>query len=399
MILDYFNIILNDLKHKRLRSWLTIIGIIISIASIVSLISLAQGFKAGVNKQFENMGSDKITIAPKMFVGSSPLTKIDLEKVKQVNGVKSASGIIYKIAPLTFSNQRKYAYLTGLPLDKESKELFESMKSFKIVEGRDLKPGDKYKILLGSYAADGLFSKRIKVGDSVTLLGKKFRVVGIVGSFGDREDDSAVYVPVTIARNLLNEPNAEDLIFVQVDKGSEPEVVAKSIEKKLDNLYGVTDKTEPFLVLTNEDLSKRINDLLIVVQVIFLGIAFISILVGGVGITTTMYTSVVEKTKEIGIMKAVGARNSDILAIFLAESSLISLIGGIIGLGIGVVLAKLVQIISVRAMATSLIQVYLTWQLLLGVLVFSLFIGLLSGLSPAIKASKMTPVKALRFSM
>ncbi len=399
MILDYFNIILNDLKHKRLRSWLTIIGIIISIASIVSLISLAQGFKAGVNKQFENMGSDKITIAPKMFVGSSPLTKIDLEKVKQVNGVKSASGIIYKIAPLTFSNQRKYAYLTGLPLDKESKKLFESMKSFKIVEGRDLKPGDKYKILLGSYAADGLFSKRIKVGDSVTLLGKKFRVVGIVGSFGDREDDSAVYVPVTIARNLLNEPNAEDLIFVQVDKGSEPEVVAKSIEKKLDNLYGVTDKTEPFLVLTNEDLSKRINDLLIVVQVIFLGIAFISILVGGVGITTTMYTSVVEKTKEIGIMKAVGARNSDILAIFLAESSLISLIGGIIGLGIGVVLAKLVQIISVRAMATSLIQVYLTWQLLLGVLVFSLFIGLLSGLSPAIKASKMTPVKALRFSM
>ncbi len=399
MILDYFNIILNDLKHKRLRSWLTIIGIIISIASIVSLISLAQGFKAGVNKQFENMGSDKITIAPKIFVGSSPLTKIDLEKVKQVNGVKSASGIIYKIAPLTFSNQRKYAYLTGLPLDKESKELFESMKSFKIVEGRDLKPGDKYKILLGSYAADGLFDKRIKVGDSVTLLGKKFRVVGIVGSFGDREDDSAVYVPVTIARNLLNEPNAEDLIFVQVDKGSEPEVVAKSIEKKLDNLYGVTDKTEPFLVLTNEDLSKRINDLLIVVQVIFLGIAFISILVGGVGITTTMYTSVVEKTKEIGIMKAVGARNSDILAIFLAESSLISLIGGIIGLGIGVVLAKLVQIISVRAMATSLIQVYLTWQLLLGVLVFSLFIGLLSGLSPAIKASKMTPVKALRFSM
>ncbi len=399
MILDYFNIILNDLKHKRLRSWLTIIGIIISIASIVSLISLAQGFKAGVNKQFENMGSDKITIAPKIFVGSSPLTKIDLEKVKQVNGVKSASGIIYKIAPLTFSNQRKYAYLTGLPLDKESKELFESMKSFKIVEGRDLKPGDKYKILLGSYAADGLFDKRIKVGDSVTLLGKKFRVVGLVGSFGDREDDSAVYVPVTIARNLLNEPNAEDLIFVQVDKGSEPEVVAKSIEKKLDNFHGVTDKTEPFLVLTNEDLSKRINDLLIVVQVIFLGIAFISILVGGVGITTTMYTSVVEKTKEIGIMKAVGARNSDILAIFLAESSLISLIGGIIGLGIGVVLAKLVQIISVRAMATSLIQVSLTWQLLLGVLVFSLFIGLLSGLSPAIKASKMTPVKALRFSM
>ena len=399
MILDYFNIILKDLKHKRLRSWLTIIGIIISIASIVSLISLAQGFKLGVNKQFENMGSDKITIAPKMFIGSSPLTKTDLERVKQVNGVKSASGIIYKIAPLTFSDQRKYAYLTGLPLDKKSKELFESMKSFKIVEGRDLKPGDKYKVILGSYAADGLFSKKVKVGDSVILLGKRFRVVGIVGSFGDKEDDSAVYIPLTIARDLLNEPNAEDIIFVQVDKGSKPEVVAKNIEKKLDSLHGVTDKTEPFLVLTNEDLSKRINDLLVVVQVIFLGIAFISVLVGGVGITTTMYTSVVEKTKEIGIMKAVGARNSDILAIFLAESSLISLTGGIIGLGIGVVLAKLVQIISVKTMATSLIQVSLTWQLLLGVLAFSLFIGLLSGLSPAIKASKMTPVKALRFNI
>ncbi len=399
MILDYFNIILGDLRHKRLRSWLTIIGIIISIASIVSLISLAQGFKAGINKQFENMGSDKITIAPKMFIGSSPLTKTDLERVKQVNGVKSASGIIYKIAPLTFSNQRKYAYLTGLPLDKESKELFESMKSFKIVEGRDLKPGDKYKIILGSYAADGLFSKKVKVGDSVVLLGKRFRVVGIVGSFGDKEDDSAVYIPITMARALLDEPNSEDMIFVQVDKGSKPEVVAKNIEKKLDSLHGVTDKTEPFLVLTNEDLSKRINDLLVVVQVIFLGIAFISVLVGGVGITTTMYTSVVEKTKEIGIMKAVGARNSDILAIFLAESSLISLTGGIIGLGIGVVLAKLVQIISVKTMATSLIQVSLTWQLLLGVLAFSLFIGLLSGLSPAIKASKMTPVKALRFNI
>ena len=397
MIFDYFKIIWRDVKHKRLRSWLTILGIIISIASIVSLISLAQGFKTGVNRQFENMGSDKITIAPKMFVGSSSLTKTDLEKLKQVRGVSSAAGIIYKIAPSEFDNQREYVYLTGLPLDKKSKELFESMKSFKVVDGRDLKQGDKYKILLGSYAADGLFNKKISVGNSLTLMSKKFRVVGILSSFGDKEDDSAVYTSLTTARELLDEPNSEDMILVQVDKGENPKTVAKEIEKELDNLHGVNDKTEPFLVLTNEDLSKRVNDMLFIVQVVFLGIAFISVLVGGVGITTTMYTSVVEKTKEIGIMKAVGAKDSDILTIFLAESSLISLIGGIIGLFIGVALAKLVQIVSVKTMATSLIQVSLTWQLLSGVLIFSIVIGLLAGLSPAMKASKMTPVKALRF--
>lgn len=399
MFFDYLQIILTDLKHRRLRSWLTIIGIIVAVTAIVSLISLGQGMKNAINQQFQDMGSDKITVMPKFMIGKSSLTKTDVDEIKKVNGVYRDAGLVYKIAPAYYDNERKFVYLTGIPTDSESKRLFETMKNTQVISGRDLNNNDKYKTLIGAYVAHGMFKKDVKVGSNLIINGQKFKVVGVLKTFGDQQDDSVTYVPLNIGRDLLDEQTEVEMILVQVKAGFSPKEVASNIEKRLYKLHEVTNKTADFSAMTNDDLMRRVNNLLFIIQVVFLGIAAISLLVGGVGIMTTMYTSIVERTKEIGIMKSIGARNSDILWIFLIEAGLMGLVGGIIGLSLGIGVAKLIEFVAKTQFSTTMLKVAITTQIIVGSLVFSFLVGLISGVSPAIRASRLKPVKALRFTM
>ena len=399
MFFDYLQIILTDLRHRRLRSWLTILGIVVAVTAIVSLISLGQGMKNAINQQFQDLGTDKITVLPKFMVGKSSLTQTDVDEIKKVNGVYRDTSLIYKLAPADYDNQRKFVYLTGIPTDSESRRLFKTTKNVKVASGRDLNENDKYKAIIGAYVAHGMFKKDVNIGSSLLINGQKFKVVGVLKTFGDQQDDSAVYVPLSIARNLLNEPEEVEMIFVQVKKGFSPKEVAASIKKRLYRLHDVTSKTADFSAMTNDDLMKRVNDMLFIIQVVVLGIAAISLLVGGVGIMTTMYTSVVEHTKEIGIMKSIGARNSDILWIFLIEAGLIGLVGGAIGLSFGVGIAKFVEFVARTQFSTIMLKASITSQIIIGSLVFSFLVGMISGVSPAIRASKLRPVESLRFTM
>ena len=172
--------------------------------------------------------------------------------------------------------------------------------------------------------------------------------------------------------------------------------MAENIKEELRDSRDEDEGEETFSVQTFEQLLEQFNDILGIVSIVLIGIAAISIVVGGVGIMNTMYTSVLERTKEIGIMKAVGAKNSNIMTLFLIESGMIGLAGGMIGIGIGIGLSKIVEIVASEAGFLP-IKAYLGAPLLLGALAFSFIIGAASGTFPAMQASKMKPVDALRY--
>jgi len=160
---------------------------------------------------------------------------------------------------------------------------------------------------------------------------------------------------------------------------------------------GLKEGNEDFEVSTTEELMKAFNTLLNIVQGVLVGIALISLVVGGIGIMNTMYTAVLERTKEIGILKAVGAQNRDILSLFLVESGILGLAGGAIGVLLGMGFSKLVELVATMALQTKLLQAYFPWYLTLGSLAFSFLVGTVSGILPAYQASRQKPVDALRY--
>jgi putative ABC transport system permease protein len=184
---------------------------------------------------------------------------------------------------------------------------------------------------------------------------------------------------------------------VQVDNEKNIQQISENINSKLIKFRGLTEKTKDFYISTPEELLASFDIILNIITAFLVGIAAISLLVGGIGIMNTMYTSVLERTKEIGTMKAVGAKNSDILWIFLFESGLIGLIGGIMGVVLGYGISKTVEIIAITSLKTTLLRAAVPPYLLFGCLGFAFLIGALSGTIPALMASKLKPVDALRY--
>ena len=404
MIKDFFNFSLNNLKHRRLRTWLTMLGIFIGIAAVVALISLGQGMQKAIEKQFEELGSDKITIMSSMgglaspavsALSANPIIEEDLKIIKKVDGVKLAAGILMSTADVEFKAKKKGILIWGTPVD-ETKKIVEEMQGYKIENGRNLKSSDTNKAVIGSYVADGLFDKKIDVGDKISIKDKSFTIVGILESVGNRIDDGAISIPLDYARDIFDEENLISMMIIQVDKGLNATKVAESIEKNLRDHRNENEGEEDFVVSTSEQILSIFNTVFSVVQAVLIGIAAISLLVGGIGIMNTMYTAVLERTREIGVMKAIGAKNSDVMLIFLIESGMLGLVGGLIGILIGIGISKTVEIIASKFIG-GLLKAYFPWYLIAGALIFSFLIGTISGVMPAIQASKMKPVDALRY--
>jgi len=187
------------------------------------------------------------------------------------------------------------------------------------------------------------------------------------------------------------------MIVAQANLGEDPEKIADDITKELRRERNVQEGKEDFTVETPNQLAESFNVILDIVQIVLIGIAGISLLVGGIGIMNTMYTTVLERTKEIGVMKAMGARNSHILYLFVVESGLYGLGGGIVGVLIGISIAKLVEAIFIAVLGPALLSVEISWPLLVSTLLFSFIVGCLSGIAPARVAAKMHPVDSLRY--
>jgi putative ABC transport system permease protein len=292
--------------------------------------------------------------------------------------------------------EAKEMFIIGLDT-KYAKTFFEE-KGYSIIEGRVLKEGDKYKAMVGYNFYEGIGGlPKVSVNDKIEIAGKDFRVVGTIEKMRSKFFDSAVYIPLDIMRKMYGMDDKVGIIYVKVKEGYDVDEMAEKIREKLRKYRKEKRGKETFEVTTARQLMQASSQILTIIQIVLVGIAAISLLVGGIGIMNTMYTSMLERTKEIGIMKAIGARKSDIMCIFLIESGLIGVIGGVIGVALGLVLAKLVEYGAYIYFGSSPIQASFNPLLIIGAIAFSFFIGLISGVLPAMNAANLDPVEALRY--
>jgi putative ABC transport system permease protein len=402
MIEDYFAIAWKNLKKRRLRAWLTMIGIFISVATIFTLISLSIGLQIAVEEQFRLLGGDKFFIQPKGQLGppqagaSVVMTQKDIDVVNGVNGVKKTSGWVAGNAKIEYKDEERFFPVYGM--DVEDIDLFIEVGSLEIEDGRNLEKGDNKKIVIGNhYKSKPIFEDPVKAGDDFIINDEKFEVKGIFSLVGNPEDDRTILIPVEDFKEIFDSGDRIDFIMVQIDAGEDINEVAENVERKLQKSRGVNDKTQDFTILTPEEVLEIFGVVLNIITGFLGGVAAISLVVGGIGITNTMYTSVVERTKEIGIMKAIGAQNKDILLIFLIESGLLGLVGGIIGVILGLGIAKTIEYIVVHQLDITLLQAATPVWLFGVCLAFAFLTGAVSGSVPAWQASKVNTVDALRY--
>lgn len=405
MLSDYFKISWKEIKRRRLRSWLTLVGIIIGIAAIISLISLGQGLQNAIEKQFSNLGKDKLIITAKgntigagLSIDAVKITDDDIETIRGISGVKVVTGYIYSSPKIEYNNLIRYYYVSGIPTNDEERSLIEHASSYTLVKGRSLQNGDKYKAVLGyDYLQPELFEKDLELGSKILIDNIEFKVVGFYSKVGNPIDDKIVYIPLETYQEIFKKPKEVGIILVQAQSGENLEILADKIEKELRKSRGLKEGKEDLTIQTPEQLASSFQTILDIVQIVLIGIAAISLLVGGIGIMNTMFTSVLERTKEIGVMKAIGAKNSQVLSLFLVESGLYGLGGGLIGIALGIGFAKTAQLIASQFIGSSFLDVQVNWMLILGALIFSFVIGCLSGIAPARRASKLNPVESLRY--
>ncbi len=403
MLKDYFKLAYQSASHRRLRSWLTMIGIFIGIAAVVALMSLSQGLKTAISEQFVSLGSDKVIVqaagsgfGPPGTGVEVPLTKKDQEVIEKTKGVDIAVGRLIRSLQLGFKEEFKYGYVASFPEDDDEIDLAIEANNYKIVQGRLLKKGDKYKILIGSDFAGDFFDVSLQLRDKVYIEGQTFKVVGILKKSGNPQQDSTLVVPEAALREVLGVEEDYDIIPAKIAAGEDINVVTESIKKELRKSRDVEEGKEDFTIETPESLLATLNTIMAILQGVLVGIAAISLLVGGIGIMNTMYTAVVQRTREIGIMKALGARRESILLLFLIESGFLGLFGGAIGITLGFGISKLVEVIAFQIYGSYLIKADFNLYLMIGMLLFGFFIGGTSGWFPARQAAKLNSVDALR---
>jgi len=404
MIKDYFKLAIGNLRKRKLRSWLTLVGIFVSIATIFMLVSLSLGLQGAVEEQFRSLGTDKVFIQSSTgFLGppgstsnSIFLTEEDVEVVDKVRGVKDFSFFVAGNAKIEFRGETRFQLVWAIP--PEHQDVWVETGSFKINEGRFLEERDSNKVILGYLFNEAkVFKKSVANGNKITINDVDFKVKGNIQRVGNPDDDRMILMDLESFRNLFDEGKERiDVIFVQIEEGEDLNEVADRIEKKLRTFRDVDEKTQDFTILKPEELLESFGNVLNIITIFLAGVAAISLLVGGIGIANTMYTSVLERTSEIGVMKAIGARNKDVFYIFLIESGLLGLVGGILGVGLGYGISKGIEYLAVTSLNTDLLQAAAPFYLVFGSLAFGFLIGAISGTLPAIQASKTNVVDALR---
>jgi len=266
-----------------------------------------------------------------------------------------------------------------------------------MASGRVLRDSDSKGVVVGSSIADeNSFGRKLEAGNRVVLNGIEFEVIGILEPKGSFILDNSVMINEDSLLDIFGDAGTTDVIAVKVRDEKEIASVKTSIENLLRKERDVKEGEENFNVQSPQNILDTLDSTLFAVQIFIYVIATISLVVGGIGIMNTMYTAVLERTKEIGIMKAIGARNSTIFLLFSMESGFLGMVGGIIGVLIGLVLAYGLSFIGRLVLGSDLIQANISIALIVFALLFSFLLGTVFGVLPAVQASKMQPVEALR---
>jgi putative ABC transport system permease protein len=410
----------NLLAHSKLRSWLTIIGIIIGIGAVVSIISVSQGAQRELSSQFGQLGADIITVSPgharaggfrgpegegggggtSLTSEQKNLTSRDVLALKSVPNIKFVMGTVSARGTIGYLGESGEVSITGVDTS-----VWKDVNTNKIGQGRALTKGDIYSVILGYSRANSFFKKQVQINRQITIEGKIFKVVGI---FAEGESENSVIIPIEAARTVLADvgENKFDSITVKVSDINLIDETLNNTEKKLMLSRGILDSSKKdFSVSSVRALQQTISQTLNTMAIFLGAIAAISLVVGAIGISNTMFTAVLEKTKEIGIMKAIGAKNRDIMFIFLLNSGMIGFVGGIGGVIVGSIASGYISVLVSGTSSAGggggfgrmFSSTVLSPELLIFAFLFSIVIGMVAGAIPAYRASRLKPVDALRY--
>ncbi|NUN11032.1 ABC transporter permease [Candidatus Micrarchaeota archaeon] len=392
---------IKGMKHRQLRSWLTILGIVIGIASVVIMISLAQGIQGDIQASLDKLGSNYVAIAPgSLNIGSAfqfgppklkgILTVRDAEAIARVEGVTDVSkNIVLSFTPVEYKKEVVNTNVIGVTPSAYKKFL-----TIGLEKGRFIEDGDASGIVIGHNIATDLFDEEIKVGTPLTIKDKTFRVTGVLNSFGQGGNnvDDSIFLDERAARLIAGDSfdkNRVSSILALTDGKTPPSEMSEKISDRLRSLHKVKKGDEDFTVLTAESIAQQVGQITGLLTLFLGGVAAISLLVGGVGIANSMFTNVLERTREIGILKAIGASNKEVLQLFLTEAGIIGLIGGLIGIFLAVLASFAISAFGVSSGVSIGVALF--------ALIFSIGIGMLSGYYPARNAARMPPIQALRY--
>ena len=395
-----FKIAIRNLTNRKVRSWLTLIGIFAGIAAIVALVSLGQGLQGAVTSQFDSLGVDTLTIegagtnmGPPGTNAVGKLSDHDIYLIERLNGVSTVFGRYFKPNVVYFHGESEVVFLASAPFGKDS-SVVQDVLDLNIADGYFISGEDTAKLTIGS---------KLKIGDETPTLGSKiiindvqFRVAGILEKKGNPMFDKAILISEKSMEDVLGEDGNYSMIIVAAEPGADILQLRSSIERTLRKDRDQDVGAEDFVISSPQEMLDAFNEILTIVQILLVGVAAISLLVGSIGILNTMYTAVLERRKEIGIMKSIGATNEQVLGIFLIESGFLGLLGGVIGLILGILISKGVEWGVTVIYDINLLKAALPWWLLLGSLLFAFIIGSLAGTLPARQASLMDPVESLR---
>ena len=400
-----------SIASAKLRSVLTVLGIVIGVFAVIVMIGIGDGVKNQVAGQITSLGSNTLTITSGNIkqtstakdgkqqssssvnfgsaAGSSTLTNADANSVKSIINVQDVAtfGIISSVVGYDKLTSNTAFIVATQPQYFSIRNL--KLSSGKFYNNEDEKNASQV-VVIGDTTKTNLFGQSDPIGKLITIRGKEFKVIGVVSptdsglSFAGSTDD-IIYIPVSTADNLAGKADI-NRILVSIDSSENVETVRQAIQDKLKSNH---TGTEDFSVLTQKELLSTFDSILNILTTFVVAIAAISLLVGGIGIMNIMLVTVTERTREIGIRKALGATFGNIMGQFLTESVIISVLGGLIGLG----LAYLAGFVTQRLAGITPIYSLKTLMVALGV---SLFIGVVFGTAPAIKAARKRPIAALK---
>lgn len=391
---------LKNLWNRKSRSFLTILSIFVGITTIFIFISFGLGLYFYVQDFTTGSSVDKVIVqgrgvgAPGLDT-TFKLTDSDLEVVEDTPGVYEASGSYFKVAQVR--QRKKFIYTFVISYDPKEPVIME-VYDLDIVKGRWLKKGDTGKVMLGyNYLLpDKIFPKAYDVGDKIEIQGKDLEIVGFLESVGSPPDDAQAYVTNDYLEELYpGEENSYGWIVARVDINNIDKVIER-IERNLREHRNLEEGKEDFFVQSFEDLINSFAGVLNIIMGFIVLIALISVVVSAINTANTMITSVLERTKEIGVMKAIGATNSEIFRIFLFESLVLGGVAGILGVLFGWLLSYTGGVI-LKNLGWGFLSPHFSPYLFLGCVLFAAATGTISGAIPAHQASKTSVVDALRY--
>jgi putative ABC transport system permease protein len=379
---------MSAILSNKMRSFLTMLGIIIGVLSVTVLVAIGQGTTSDITNRISSLGTNLITVRN----NARRIVQLDLEDIEALRGV----GGVNQVAPVISSSLTLKAGINTYETTVcGTTEGYDEIRNYELSAGRFITASDVKNrssvCVIGVEVADELFAQRDVIGETIRIDGRAYTVVGLFTEMGSNEGnslDSMVFIPFSIAQRTFRNTTISTF-YASADSDAD-EDIDRAVATLKAFMYEKTQNEDYFTVTSQSQLLETMNEITGMLSLLLAGIAGISLLVGGIGIMNIMLVSVSERTREIGIRKAIGAQKLDILLQFLIEAVTISLLGGLIGLGLGYfvvnVVAPIINITMVMSTGVATLSV-----------AFSVLVGIIFGLYPANKASSLLPIEALRY--